>query len=237
MGKRKIESSFNECCENVRFKLTSNKWMFHIYYNGRQTAKAIHISKQEYASECRNVMKRGIMKCQGSGKMDYKNLYFSDGFFSSGQKNIYTEDEHIVGKLDLKSAFTSTIDVLDLKGNVLISGKFPLFSNRWIVTNQEGDELGFLRARFSFFAKKYEYTAHNRGIFRIDSETFSERYEILHENGKQVGQFKKESVILSNPAYELSQVSEDIEIGEMIAVVMGVNAIKKRSHSAANSTV
>lgn len=169
--------------------------------------------------------------------MDYKNLYFSDGFFSSGQKNIYTKDEHIVGTLDLKSAFTSTIDVLDLKGNILISGKFPLFSNRWIVTNQEGDELGFVRARFSFFAKKYEYTAHNRGIFRIDSETFSQRYEILNENRKQVGRFKKVSAILSHPAYELSQVSEDIEIVEMIAVVMGVNAIQKRSHSAAKSTV
>ena len=169
--------------------------------------------------------------------MNYKNLYFSDHFFSSGQKDIYTSDENVVGKLDLKSAFTSTIDVLDLKGNILISGKFPLFSNRWIITNQEGNELGFVRARFSFFAKKYEYTAHDRGIFRIDSETFSKSYEILNEKGKQVGQFKKVNSVLSSPAYELSQVSKDIEIGEMIAVVMGVNAIQKRSHSAANSTV
>jgi len=181
-------------------------------------------------------MKREL-RMSGSGNMDYKNLYFTDSFFSSGQKDIYTRDEHIVGKLDLKSAFTSTIDVLDLKGNILISGKFPLFSNRWIVTNQEGDELGFVRARFSFFAKKYEYTAHNRGVFRIDSETFSKRYEILSEKGKQVGRFRKVNSILSSPAYELSKISNEIEIGEMIAVVMGVNAIQKRSHSAANSTV
>ena len=169
--------------------------------------------------------------------MNYKNLYFLDQFFSSGQKDIYTSDEHIVGKLDLKSAFTSTIDVLDLKGNILISGKFPLFSNRWIITNQEGNELGFVRARFSFFAKKYEYTAHERGIFRIDSETFSQRYEILNEKGKKVGQFKKVNSVLSSPGYELSQASKEIEIEEMIAVVMGVNAIQKRSHAAAKSTV
>ena len=85
--------------------------------------------------------------------MEYRSLYFSDSFFSFVHINIYTPDEQIIGKLDLKSAFTSTIDVLDLKGNIMVSGKFPLFSNRWIITNHKGDELGFVRARFSFFAK------------------------------------------------------------------------------------
>ena len=169
--------------------------------------------------------------------MNYRNLYFSDHFFTSGKKYIYTMDKHIVGKLDLKSAFTSTIDVLDIKDNILISGKFPLFSNRWVVTNQDGHELGFVRARFGFFAKKYEYTAHDRGTFRIDSEASTHRYEILNENGNQIGQFKKVHSVISSLTYELSQFSKEIEIGEMIAVVMGVNAIKKRSHSAEKSTV
>lgn len=169
--------------------------------------------------------------------MNYSHLYFSDSFFSTGQKDIYTKNKEVVGKLDLKSAFTSTIDVLDLKGNILISGKFPLFSNKWVVTNQAGEELGFVRARFSFFTKKYEYTAHKRGIYRIESETFSKTYEIFTEKGKRVGQFKKVNAIFSTPAFEMSQEKQDIEIGEMIAVVMGVNAIQKRSHAAANSTV
>ena len=169
--------------------------------------------------------------------MNHTNLYFSDHFFTSGKKYIYSLEEHIVGKLDLKSAFTSTINVLDIKDNILISGKFPLFSNRWVVTNQDGNEIGFLRAGFSFFAKKYEYTAHNRGIFRIDSEASSQRYEILDEKGNQVGRFKKCNSVLSSLTYELSQFSKEIEISEMIAIVVGVNAIKKRSHSAAKSTV
>ena len=169
--------------------------------------------------------------------MEYRSLYFSDSFFSFGHKNIYTSDEQIIGKLDLKSAFTSTIDVLDLKGNIMVSGKFPLFSNRWIITNHKGDELGFVRARFSFFAKKYEYTAHGRGIFRIDTESFLKKYEIFSEKGNRVGLFKKVNAMLSSPAYELTQTSRDIEINEMIAVVMGVNAIHKRSHSAAKSSV
>lgn len=169
--------------------------------------------------------------------MNYSQLYFLDSFFSTGQKDIYTKNREIVGKLDLKSAFTSTIDVLDLQGNILISGKFPIFSNKWVVTNQAGEELGFVRARFSFFAKKYEYIAHNRGIYRIDSETFSKTFEILTEKGKRVGQFKKVNEFFSTPAFEMSQDKQDIEIGEMIAVVMGVNAIQKRSHSVANTTV
>ena len=169
--------------------------------------------------------------------MNYSHLYFTDSFFSTGQKDIFTKNKEIVGKLDLKSAFTSTIDVLDLQDNILISGKFPIFSNRWVVTNQTGEELGFVRARFSFFVKKYEYTAHKRGIYRIESETFSKTYEIFTEKGKRVGQFKKVNTFFATPAFEMRQDKEDIEIGEMIAVVMGVNAIQKRSHSAANSTV
>ena len=169
--------------------------------------------------------------------VNYSQLYFLDSFFSTGQKDIYTKNKEVVGKLDLKSAFTSTIDVLDLQGNIMISGKFPIFSNKWIVTNQAGDELGFVRARFSFFTKKYEYTAHNRGIYRIESEPFSKTYEIFTDKGSRVGQFKKVNAIFSTPAFEMSQEKQDIEIGEMIAVVMGVNAIQKRSHAAANSTV
>lgn len=169
--------------------------------------------------------------------MEHKNLYFSDNFFSTGKKDIFTKDKEIVGELNMKSAFTSTIDILDIKGNHLINGKFPLFSNRWTITNQKQEELGFLRSRFSFFAKKYEYTAQDRGIYKIETEVMFNKYEIVDQTGSRIGQFSIIKNFFMAPAYELIQFKEDLEINEMIAIITGINAIQKRSHSASKTTV
>ncbi|RAI92514.1 hypothetical protein DET54_110222 [Paenibacillus pabuli] len=83
-------------------------------------------------------------------------LYFRDNFFNAGYTEIMNHEQERAGHLDLKSAFGSSLDVFDNSG-LICSGKFRMFSNRWDVTSADGREWGVLRARFSFFSKKYEY--------------------------------------------------------------------------------
>ena len=63
--------------------------------------------------------------------------YFSDNFFSAGVTHILNEDNITIGTIDLKSVFTSSVDVLDLDGTIICQGKFRMFSNRWIITEGE----------------------------------------------------------------------------------------------------
>ena len=55
-------------------------------------------------------------------------LYFRDNFFSSGMTEIMNDSGVTMGELDLKSAFSASLDVCDLSGRRLCSGKFPFFS-------------------------------------------------------------------------------------------------------------
>jgi len=159
--------------------------------------------------------------------MNNSVLYFKDNFFSTGITEIYNEAKEIVGVLDLKSTFTSGIDVLDSKGNIIVSGKFPMLGMKWRVYDNQDHELGSLKAKFSLFTKKFEYDAYGRGLFSITSEAFSKEYE-LFENDVVLAKFEKISGFFSSPAYQLTNSTERFTNEELIAVVMGVNAIQKR---------
>ncbi|MFD1739240.1 hypothetical protein ACFSCX_22425 [Bacillus salitolerans] len=167
--------------------------------------------------------------------MSNEVLYVSDNFFSAGRTDIYNSDKVKIGELDLKSAFTSSLDVYDLDGNALLSGRFPFFSNKWMVTDQAGREIGELKAKFAFFSEKYEYYANAGESYRIESEAFSKLYQILDRNEKEVARFEKVSGFFSSPVFQLTNSTGHINSFELIAVVMGVNEIKKRRQSAANS--
>ncbi|MBM6616425.1 hypothetical protein JR050_01850 [Bacillus sp. RD4P76] len=165
------------------------------------------------------------------------SLYFSDNFFSSGKTDIYNEAKEKVGELDLKSAFSSSIEVLNDKGEHIVTGKFTFFGNRWIVSDYHQQELGELKAKFSFFTKKYQYHAMDRGMYMIESEAFSRKYDIYDMNSNLVGSFEKVSGFFSSPAFRLMNHSEHLSSHELIAVVMGVSNIQKRNSAAANSSV
>lgn len=165
--------------------------------------------------------------------MDNRTLYFNDNFFSSGKTVIYDENKTQVGELDLKSAFSSSVDVLNQTGSISVSGKFRTLRNRWVVTDYHQNELGELRQRFAFFSKKYEYNAGERGVYEIKSEAFSRQYEIFDSQSKLVAKFERVSGFFSSAAYRLSSYEESMPALEWIVVVMGVNAIIKRNNSAA----
>lgn len=165
-------------------------------------------------------------------KMDNQTLYFSDTFFSTGKSNILNEEKEKVGMLDLKSVFTSGVNVLDEKGNVLISGKFLFMRSKWFVADHTGQEIGILKEKFGILVKKYEYAAHHRGVYLIESEPFSRSYSIYeHEN--LVGTFKKINRMFSTTKYQLKTSNNKISNFEWVAVVMGLHAIEQRKKSAA----
>ncbi|MEH7885685.1 hypothetical protein V7654_15400 [Bacillus sp. JJ1609] len=166
--------------------------------------------------------------------MDKNILYFKDNFFSAGRTDIYNEAKEIVGELDLRSAFSSGIDVLNSNGELMISGKFPMLGIKWRIYDSQGNELGSLGSKFSLFSKKFEYDAYGRGVFTITSEAFSNEYEIL-EGDVAVARFEWFSGFFASPAYQLKNDTDLLSNEELIAVVMGVNAIQKRQRNNAGS--
>jgi uncharacterized protein YxjI len=159
-----------------------------------------------------------------------KCVYFNDNFFSSGKTDIYNETQVKLGALDLKSAFGSSLNVENEKGEILVEGSFPFFSGRWSIKQPDGTELGEVKASFAFFSKRYHYLTNN-AAYEIESPAFSKEYTILDENKSEVATFKKVNGFFASAAYELKNHSNTLLTEELIAVVMGVNAIEKRRNS------
>ncbi|RIW26838.1 hypothetical protein D3H55_23465 [Bacillus salacetis] len=160
-------------------------------------------------------------------------LYFADNFFSSGRTEIYNAEKEVVGELDLKSAFSASVDVLNNDGSIMASGKFPFMGNRWVVAGKEGEDIGELRQKWAFFTKRFQYQSLGKGIFSIESEAFSKEYTILDDQGAVICSFERVSGFFSTPAYKLENFSECLSNQELVTVVMGVNAIQKRNNAAA----
>lgn len=158
-------------------------------------------------------------------------LYFKDNFFSSGTSYIMNGAADTVGTIDLKSAFGSSLDVYDHTGARLCGGAFPFFSNKWEITGPGERLFGVLRVQMSFFQKRFEYDAGNRGLFEITSPAFSKEYDVQDSSGQTVASFAKTSSWLQSGAFCLQNASSQLDSYELIAVVMGVHTIQKRQHA------
>ncbi|ARI77790.1 LURP-one-related/scramblase family protein [Halobacillus mangrovi] len=162
-------------------------------------------------------------------------VYFSDNFFSTGRTDIYNKDKDKVGSLHLKSAFSSSVDVEDINGKIVVQGSFPIFSNRWSVQHSKGEELGKVKTGFSFFKKRFRYETSEQSL-EIESPAMSKDYTMTDQSGVEVATFRKVSSFFQSAAYELKNHTSSLSTEELISVVMGVNAIEKRRSSAANGS-
>ncbi|MGI8314208.1 hypothetical protein [Halobacillus mangrovi] len=162
-------------------------------------------------------------------------VYFSDNFFSAGRTDIYNEEKEMVGSLNLKSAFSSSVDVEDTNGEIVVQGYFPIFSNKWSVQQTKGEELGKVKTGFSFFKKRFRYESKNQSL-EIESPAMSKEYTMTDKSGVEVATFRKVSGVFQSAAFELKNHTSSISTEELISVVMGVNAIEKRRRSTAHGT-
>lgn len=162
-----------------------------------------------------------------------QSIYFSDNLFSSGITSIYSDNKEEIGKLDLKSAFTSSLIILDLDGNQICEGKFKTFSNKWVISENE-KVIGELKQRFTFLKKSFSYTSNESGLVSIESEAFSKEYHLYH-SGEEIANFRKVNGFFQSSSFQLINHSELFTNAELIAVVMGVHMINKRNNTAANS--
>lgn len=160
-------------------------------------------------------------------------LYFSDNFFNAGESEILNQSGEAAGKLDLRSLIGSALDVYGPQGELLYSGRFQLMMRRWRVLDSGERDIGLLRPRFTLFSKKFEYDAGERGVYEIESPNFSKEY-IITQNGTEVAEFARTSGWIRSGAYRLRNRS-GLSDYEMVAVVMGVNAIRKRQQSSSGS--
>lgn len=160
-------------------------------------------------------------------------LYVTDNFFNMGRTEILNAAGEPAGMLDLRSAFGSAVDVYASSGELLYTGKFRLMMRRWQIFDASGRQVGELRPRFTLFTKKFEYDAGERGVYEIESPNFSKAYSVTQDRA-EVASFERTSSWILSGAYRLRNRSR-LEDYELVAVVMGVNAIRKRQRSAANS--
>ncbi|MCQ4086466.1 hypothetical protein [Saccharibacillus sp. JS10] len=160
-------------------------------------------------------------------------LYFSDNFFNAGQTEILNEAGEAVGRLDLRSLFGSALDIYGAGGELLYTGRFQMMLRRWKVLNGNNEEVGVLRPRFTILTKKFSYDAGVRGEYEIESPNFSKDY-VITRDGSVAAEFSRTSGWIRSGAYRLQNYSE-LPDYELIAVVMGVNAIRKRQRSASSS--
>ncbi|MRH45062.1 hypothetical protein GH741_20685 [Aquibacillus halophilus] len=123
--------------------------------------------------------------------MGNSNIYFSDNFFSSGITDIFNERKEQIGSLDLKNAFSSSVDILDSDQNIVVKGFFPFLSRRWQVTDRDKNEIGMLKQRFSFLSKRFFYISQHTGEYEIKSEAFSREYRILDNQNTIIADFKR----------------------------------------------
>ncbi|UJF34518.1 hypothetical protein [Paenibacillus hexagrammi] len=159
-------------------------------------------------------------------------LYFRDNFFYAGQTDILNESNERIGEVDLRSAFGSSLGVFDQTGQQRYTGKFPVFSNKWVVSDGFEEERGVLRYRFSFFTKRYEYYSQNKGVFEITSPAFSREYEVRSEDGRLAATFEKVNGWFSASAYCLENFTDELDSFEWVAVILGMHEIQKRHNSA-----
>ncbi|MHA0857809.1 LURP-one-related/scramblase family protein [Paenibacillus sp. CMAA1364] len=155
-------------------------------------------------------------------------LYFKDKFFSSGTSDIMRNDGQVIGQVDLKSAFTSSLEVWNANGQIASMGKFRMLLNQWVISDGADRELGVLHRRMSFLNKKYEYHAQGQGVFEITSPAFSNEYRIQTSEGKLIASFARMNGGLQSGAFRLLNESEQMDSYELVAIVMGVHEIQKR---------
>ncbi|MFB1081691.1 hypothetical protein [Jeotgalibacillus sp. JSM ZJ347] len=160
-------------------------------------------------------------------------VYFSDQFFSSGKTDIYNGEKEKIGTLDHKSAFSSGINIEDILGETVIEAGFGFFSNKWTIKRGEV-ELGFVKNALSFFTKKYRYFKDGQE-YEIESPVMSKEYTIFNSAREEVAAFRKVSGFFQTAAFELTNHTDLFEADELIAVIMGVNAIEKRNNSASGA--
>ncbi|GLX71247.1 hypothetical protein [Paenibacillus glycanilyticus] len=159
-------------------------------------------------------------------------LYFRENFWNAGTTEILDEQENQIGHLDMRSAFSSAIDIYDSKGQLLYNGRFPFFSGKWEVSGADEEQVGVLRSRLSFFSKKYSYETIGRGDYEIISPAFSREYDIIDESENVVAQFKQVNGWLSSGAFVLDNQCEFLDPYELVAVIIGMHAIQKAASSA-----
>ncbi|OWR30851.1 hypothetical protein CDO73_09695 [Saccharibacillus sp. O23] len=160
-------------------------------------------------------------------------LYVTDNFFNMGRTDILNAAGDPAGMLDLRSAFGSAVDIYANSGELLYTGKFRLMMRRWQIFDASGRQVGELCPRFTLFTKKFEYDAGDRGVYDIESPNFSKSYSITQDRA-EVASFERTSSWMLSGAYRLRNTSR-LDDYELVAVVMGVNAIRKRQRSASSS--
>ncbi|MED4603369.1 hypothetical protein P9314_22340 [Paenibacillus validus] len=164
--------------------------------------------------------------------MEARKVYVRDNFLSRGETDITDERERKIGTLDLHGMFQSGVTVQSFSdGLTSYSGKFRAFSNTWLVFNGGDQEIGTLKAKFTFFTKRYVYDSDTHGTFYIESPAFSREYTVKTEREQLAAEFRRVDGMFGAGAFELTNDST-LPMEELIVVVMGVHAIQKRQSAA-----
>ncbi|WP_413376119.1 hypothetical protein [Alkalihalobacillus sp. 1P02AB] len=162
-------------------------------------------------------------------------VYFRENFFSSGLTDIMDSNEQKIGSLDLKSAFSTKVSILDENNIEMMRGFFRGFSGKWRMLDYKERELGYVQQQIWSWNKKFYYIKPDETRYLIQAPAFSHSYQILNEVEEVVGEFERISSFFSAPAFKLTNRSTELSTEELILAIIGVNSIQRRNNAAANS--
>ena len=159
------------------------------------------------------------------------SLYFRENLFNSGGTSIMNETGQSAGWFNLKRAFSISLEVYNANDTKMCEARFRFFSMKWEVSDSQGVLLGTLRPWMSFMNKRFEYDAGERGFYLIESSAFSNEYMIMNRREELIASFAQKSNWMQTGAYCLWNEIRLLGDYELIAVIMGVNKIRRRQNT------
>ncbi|WP_338554725.1 hypothetical protein [Paenibacillus sp. KS-LC4] len=159
------------------------------------------------------------------------SLYFRESFLNSGSTSIMNEAGQSAGLIIPKGAFGTSVEVYDANEMKMCQAKIHFFLMKWEVSDSCGVLLGVLRPRMSFMNRRFEYDAGGRGCYLIESQAFSKEYIIMNRREELIASFAQTSGWMQSGVYCMWNETRLLGDYELIAVIVGVNEIRKRQNS------
>ena len=163
-----------------------------------------------------------------------KKIILEDKLISTGTSPIYKEEYQKIG--DIKYHLFNLRGKIEVfKNGELISygsAKILTFMPKWEIFSANGDKMGEINRKITFFKKEYEYI-HNNKIYKIKGDFLSRKFKIYNSKNELVIDVDNTSNIISLRPYNfvINLLTDEISEWEAISLVQGIRALVKIENS------
>lgn len=161
-----------------------------------------------------------------------KTVILQDKMIPTGTSPIYDGNYKEIGHISY-SFFSLRGKVEIFKDEQLISkgqAKLMAFMPEWIIFDDQENQKGRIKRKFTFFGKKYEYQNNEGRLYTITGNIWDRKFQVTDSNGLEVIKVTTVSGIISLRPHTFSiEVDENqMDIWEAINMIQGVRVLLKR---------